>query len=166
MAEICNSRPKQSQLDAYFEQKRNCLLSLMRAINVEPLDLRKCFNAQAGDVDHTARSETTAGRGGNHMLHSEPRASVNRNVIKFSAAAAAMAVLAGCAISMPLRPLATAPPDIRDNDFSCRAHTDCRDGSIGHRIAHRESQSVNGGKIDDDPPDFISNSGDQNGRLR
>jgi hypothetical protein len=100
------------------------------------------------------------------MLHSEPGASVNRNAMKFAAAATAMAVLSGCAISMPLRPLATAPQDSRDNDFACRAHTKCRDGSTGHRVASGGSQPVNGRKIDDDPPDFISNSGDQNGRLR
>ena len=41
------------------------------------------------------------------MLHSEPGASVNRKAMKFAAAAAAMVVLTGCAISMPLRPLAT-----------------------------------------------------------
>ena len=100
------------------------------------------------------------------MLHSEPGASVNRNAMKFAAAAAAMVVLTGCAISMPLRPLATAPQDSRDNDFACRTHAICRDGSTGHRVAYRGSQPINGGKIDDDPPDFISNSGDQNGHLR
>jgi hypothetical protein len=100
------------------------------------------------------------------MLHSEPGASVNRNAVKFAAAAAAMAVLAGCAISMPLRPLTTAPQDSRDNNFTCRDHTKCSDGSTGHRVAYRGSQPVNGGKIDDDPPDFILNTPDQPGRLR
>jgi hypothetical protein len=36
------------------------------------------------------------------MLNSEPATSGNRNIFRFSVAAIAMAVLAGCAVSVPL----------------------------------------------------------------
>jgi hypothetical protein len=100
------------------------------------------------------------------MLHSEREASVNRNTMKFAAAAAAMAVLAGCAVSVPLRPLATSFQNSRDGDFTCTADPKCPNGTTDHRVAYRRSQPVGGGKIDDDPPDFILNSGDQDGTLR
>ena len=80
--------------------------------------------------------------------------------MKFAAAAAAMAVLAGCAVAVPLRPLATSFQNSRDGDFACRAGTKCPNGITDHRVACRRSQPIGGGKIDDDPPNFI---GDQDG---
>jgi hypothetical protein len=85
--------------------------------------------------------------------------------MKFAAAAAAMAVLVGCAIAVPLPPLATSFQDRRDGDFACKAGSKCPTGTTNHRVAYRRSQSVGGGKIDDDPPDFILNRGDQDGML-
>ena len=77
------------------------------------------------------------------MLHSESEASTNRHIMKFAAAAVAMAVLAGCAIAVPLRPLATSSQSSRDRDLA-------RDD----RVAYHRSQPVRRDKIDD-PPDFI-----------
>jgi hypothetical protein len=51
------------------------------------------------------------------MLHSVPGTSANRNITKLAAAAAAMTVLAGCAMAVPLRPSATSSQDSRDRDF-------------------------------------------------
>ena len=48
------------------------------------------------------------------MLHPEPRRSANQNTTKLAAAAAAMTLLSGCAMAMPLRPLATSSQDSRD----------------------------------------------------
>src|SRR5947209_3557352 len=93
------------------------------------------------------------------MLHSESGTSAHRNIMKFVAAAAAMAVLAGCAVAVPLRPLVTSSQNSRDRHFACRASSKCPNGTTDHRVAYR-SQPVGGGKIDDDPPDFI---GDQDG---
>jgi hypothetical protein len=42
--------------------------------------------------------------GGDHMLHSEPEQYANWKTMKFASAAAAMALLAGCAVAVPLRP--------------------------------------------------------------
>ena len=59
------------------------------------------------------------------MLHPEPGRSANRNTAKLAAAAAAMTLLFGCAMAMPLRPLATSSQDSRDRDFYCRADPKC-----------------------------------------
>jgi hypothetical protein len=77
-----------------------------------------------------------------------------------------MAVLAGCAMSMPLRPLATSSQLSRQNNLACSAHPKCLHDNSDHRVAYRTSQPVNGVKVDDDPPDFILNNGDQNGSIR
>jgi hypothetical protein len=66
------------------------------------------------------------------MLHPEPGRSANRNTTKLAAAAAAMTLLSGCAMAMPLRPLATSSQDSRDRDFYCRADPKC-----SHRGAER-----------------------------
>jgi hypothetical protein len=92
------------------------------------------------------------------MLDSEPKASGNRNIMKFVAAATAMAVLASCAVAVPLPPLATSSQDSRNRDFACTDGSKCRNG---HQIAYRRSQPVGSSKIDDDPPDFILKSGGQ-----
>jgi hypothetical protein len=68
-----------------------------------------------------------------------------------------MAVLASCAVAVPLPPLATSSQDSRNRDFACTGSSKCRNG---HQVAYRRSQPVGGGKIDDDPPDFILNGGD------
>jgi hypothetical protein len=59
------------------------------------------------------------------MLHSESETSAHRNIMKFAAAAAAMAVLAGCAVAVPLPPLVTSSQNSRDRDFACRAGSKC-----------------------------------------
>jgi len=100
------------------------------------------------------------------VLHSEPGASVTRKSIKFATVAVAMAVLAGCAISMPLRPLAASSQLSRRNNLACNAHPKCLHDNSDHRVAYRASQPVNGANVDDDPPDFILNNGDQNGSIR
>jgi hypothetical protein len=94
------------------------------------------------------------------MLHSDSETAAHRNIMKFAVAAAAMAVLVGCAVSVPLRPLATSSQNSHERDFACRAGPKCLNGITDNRVAYRRSQPVGGGKIDDDPPDFI---GDQDG---
>jgi hypothetical protein len=99
------------------------------------------------------------------MLHSEPESYGIRKTLKFAAAAAAMTVLAGCAVAVPLRPLATSSQNSRNgDDFACTANPRCLNGS-NHRVAYRRSQPVSG-KFDEDPPDFILNSGNQDGMPR
>jgi hypothetical protein len=78
-------------------------------------------------------------------------------MMKYVAVAAAMAMLTGCVVAVPLRPLGTSF-HTRDRDFACRAGSKCPNGPADHRVAYRRSQPVGGGKLDDDPPDFI---GDQ-----
>jgi hypothetical protein len=94
------------------------------------------------------------------MLNSEAETSAHRNIMKFAAAAAAMAVLAGCAVAVPLRPLVASSQNSHERDFACRDGPKCLNGITDHRVAYRRSQPVGDGKIDDDPPDFI---GDQDG---
>src|SRR3984893_19115618 len=94
------------------------------------------------------------------MLHPEPGRSANRNTAKLAAAAAAMTLLFGCAMAMPLRPLATSSQDSRDRDFYCRADHKCSHSSAERRIAYQRSQPVDGGQIHD-PPDFILNAGEE-----
>jgi hypothetical protein len=91
------------------------------------------------------------------MSHWVSEISANRS-IKLAIAAAAMAVLAGCAVTMPLRPLTESSQNGRAPDFTCRTGSKCSNGTTDHRVSYRRSRLVGGGKIDDDPPDFI---GDQ-----
>jgi len=83
------------------------------------------------------------------MLHSVPGMSANRNITKLAAAAAAMTVLAGCAMAVPLRPSAASSQDSRDRDFYCRADPKCSHRSAERRIASRRPQLVDGGQIHD-----------------
>jgi hypothetical protein len=98
------------------------------------------------------------------MLHSQSDSSVTWNTLKFAAAATAMAVLAGCAIAIPLRPLTTASQHSRDHDVACTANSNCPNAIKSHRRISRHSQPVGTGNIADDPPDFILNS--EEGVLR
>ena len=88
------------------------------------------------------------------MLYSESEISAKRG-IKLAVAAAAMIVLAGCAVTMPLRPLTTSSQIGRAPDFACGTGTKCSDRTTDHRVSYHRPQLVGGGKIDDDPPDFI-----------
>src|SRR5436190_24342007 len=99
------------------------------------------------------------------MLTSKPQAPGSRNITKFAAAAAAAAVLTGCAVSMPLRPLATSSQNSPEGQVGCKAGSKCPREAMNHRVRCRHSQTVRAAKIDDDPPDFILNGGDQVGRA-
>jgi hypothetical protein len=56
--------------------------------------------------------------------------------------------------------------DSRSGDIACTAEPHCAKASANHRIAFQRSQPFRS-KIEDDPPDFIANSGgDQDGKLR
>jgi hypothetical protein len=92
------------------------------------------------------------------MLHSQHEASANWNTLKLVAAAAGISVLAGCAVAVPLRPLATTSQDGRDRDFACTTNSKCPNSIASHQRTSRRSQPVGGGSIADDPPDFILNS--------
>jgi hypothetical protein len=92
------------------------------------------------------------------MLHSRHEASANWNTLKLAAAAAGISMLAGCAVAVPLRPLATTSQDGRDRDFACTTNSKCPNSIASHRRTSRRSQPVGGGSIADDPPDFILNS--------
>jgi hypothetical protein len=97
------------------------------------------------------------------MLNSEPEAPGSQNIMKFVAAAAAVAALAGCAIAVPLPPLATSFQESRDGHFACNAGSKCPNETTNHRVAYHRSQPVGHGKIADDPPDFILSGGDLDG---
>jgi hypothetical protein len=92
------------------------------------------------------------------MLNSEPETTGNRKIVTFAAATAAMALLASCAVAVPLQPLTTFSQGGRD--LACTGSSKCRNGN---QVAYRRSQPVGGGKIDDDPPNFIVNNADQGG---
>jgi hypothetical protein len=94
---------------------------------------------------------------GDDMLHSRQRSSANWNTLKLATAAAAMAVLAGCAVAVRLPPLTTASRDNRNRDFACTANSKCSNAITSHQAPSRRSQPVGGGNIADDPPDFILN---------
>jgi hypothetical protein len=94
------------------------------------------------------------------MLHPEPGRCANRTRTKLAAAAAAMTLLSGCAMAVPLRPLAISSQDSRDRDFYCSTDPKCSRRSDEPRIAYRPSPSVAGGQIYD-PPDFILNGDEQ-----
>ena len=79
------------------------------------------------------------------MLNSEPKASGNRNIMKFAGATAAMALLAGCAVAVPLPPLTTFSQDSRH--LVCTGSSKCRNGN---QVAYRRSQPVGVSKIDDE----------------
>ena len=89
------------------------------------------------------------------MLHLE-KEYANWKTMKLVAAATAVAVLAGCAIAVPLRPLSTSFQNISNGDTACTVKLRCPNGSTDHRVAPRHSQPVTS-KLDDDPPDFILN---------
>jgi len=91
------------------------------------------------------------------MRHSKSEASASRNTMKFAAALAAIALLAGCAVAVPMRPLAMSSQDSRDRDFACATDSKC---PRNHRVASRRSQPVSSSKLEDDPPDFISKNQD------
>jgi hypothetical protein len=99
------------------------------------------------------------------MPHPEVGAFANLCIMKLAAVSAALAMLGGCAIVVPLRPLAMSS-QAGHNNASCTVDPKCPNASTDRRIAHRQSPPVRG-KIEDDPPDFIVNSAaDQDGRLR
>jgi acid stress chaperone HdeB len=80
------------------------------------------------------------------LLHSETRASVNWNSIKFSAAAAAVAVLAGCAVAVPL-PVVTPAKAPRDLELACTADRKCPNATAEHPAASPRSRSASGNKV-------------------
>jgi hypothetical protein len=94
------------------------------------------------------------------MMHAESDISAYRS-IKIAIAAVVMAVLTGCAVvTMPLRPLTTSSQNSQTRsspDFSCKNGAKCSNKGTDHRVAYRHSQSIGGGTMADDPPDFIGN---------
>jgi hypothetical protein len=100
------------------------------------------------------------------MLRSELEESANWMIMKFVGVSAAMSVLASCAVAMPLRPLATSPHGRGEGDLTCTADSRCSKSNSDRQAAYRRLQPVVGGKIDDDPPDFILNSGDKERTVR
>src|SRR5262249_13150411 len=102
---------------------------------------------------------------GDHMLHLELQKYANWKTINLVAAATAVAVLAGCAIAVPLRPLSTPSQNSSKGDTTCTVKPRCPNGNTDHRVAYRRSQPLTG-KLADDPPDFILNSADQDATLR
>jgi hypothetical protein len=111
-------------------------------------------NSHLSVRNHTAE-QNAAGSG---AMTSRTAAPANWNSLKWAAAAAAMAMLAGCAIAVPLRPLTTASQETRDRDLACTAYSKCPNAITGHRHTSRRSQPVSGGSIAHEPPDFILNS--------
>jgi hypothetical protein len=97
------------------------------------------------------------------MLNSELEAYGGPRIMKFAAAVAAMAVLAGCAVTMPFPPLTTSFQGSPDSHAACKPASKCSSETTNFRLAYRRQKPVDDGKIDNDPPDFIVNSGDQIG---
>jgi hypothetical protein len=83
-------------------------------------------------------------------------------MIKFAAVAAAMAVLAGCAVSMPLPPFSTFSQYTRTGDLPCKVSSKCPKA----RLSYHHSEPIGRASIDADPPDFIQNTGDDAGAPR
>ena len=98
------------------------------------------------------------------MLHSPHEVFANWNTLKFAAVAAGVFLLSGCAVAVPLRPVATASQDGRDRNFACMANSKCSSAITSHQRNSSRSQLVGGGHIADDPPDFILNG--EAGMLR
>ena len=88
------------------------------------------------------------------MLISDLEAPGSRSIMKFAAAAAAMVILAGCAVTMPFPPLATSS---RDSHFACKAGYKCSNETKNARVANRPSKTIDDGKVVDNPPDFLLN---------
>jgi hypothetical protein len=92
------------------------------------------------------------------MLNSEPETSANRKIVKFAAALTAGAMLASCAIAIPLPPLATTFRGSHSDNIACKAGSNCPMGTTSpHRVDPR-SQPVSRGKMAEDTPDFIRNA--------
>jgi hypothetical protein len=119
-------------------------------------------NPQLRDRSHAAKN--AAGTGGADMLHSQSDSSVTWNTLKFAATATAMAILAGCVVAVPLRPLTTASQHSHDRDVACTVNSNCPNAIKSHRRISRHLQPSGDGNIADDPPDFILNS--EEGVLR
>jgi hypothetical protein len=91
------------------------------------------------------------------MLNSEPDASANRKIAKVAVALIAGAMLASCAIAVPLPPLATTFRGSHSGDVACKAGSRCpMRTSIPHGV-DRRSQPTSRGKIAEEPPEFIRN---------
>ena len=88
------------------------------------------------------------------MLISDVEAPVGPSILKFAAAAAAMIMLAGCAVTMPFPPLATSSPH---SQFACNAGSKCTNETKDPSVANRRSRPIDRVRIDDNPPDFIVN---------
>ena len=88
------------------------------------------------------------------MLISDLEAPGTPSIMRFFAAAAAMIMLAGCAVTMPFPPLATAS---RDSRFACKAGYKCSNETKNARVANRPSKTIDDGKVVDNPPDFLLN---------
>jgi hypothetical protein len=87
------------------------------------------------------------------MLISDVEAPVGPS-LKFIAAAAAMIMLAGCAVKMPFPPLATSSPH---SQFACNAGSKCTNETKNPWVANHRSRPIDRVRIDDNPPDFIVN---------
>lgn len=95
-----------------------------------------------------------------NMPHEQAAAPANWNAMKFVAIAVAMASLAGCAVTMPLREIAPSgyvlagPPD---GDVTCTTD-ECFDRNADDEVAYRDAPIARRGKInphDDTESNFI-----------
>jgi hypothetical protein len=95
------------------------------------------------------------------MPPGEIEAAANWNAIKFVAIGVTVALLAGCAVAVPLRPLATSSQNSRDGHLSCSADRKCSNVSTDHLVTIR-SKILRDTKVisQNDPPHFIVDSGD------
>ena len=94
------------------------------------------------------------------MLISDLEAPGSPSIMKFAAAAAAMTMLAGCAVTMPFPTIGTPTPDWH---VACNTGSKCSNEAKNPRVANRRSKPIDDVRIDDDPPDFIVNGGNQVG---
>ena len=91
------------------------------------------------------------------MLNLKPETSANRKIVKIAVALIAGAMLAGCAIAVPLPPLATTFRSSHSGDVACKVGSNCPMGTSSPHRVDRRSQPTSPGKMVEDPPDFIRN---------
>jgi hypothetical protein len=83
------------------------------------------------------------------------------SIFKLAGVVGAMAVLTGCAVTMPFPPLATPFQGSSDWHPVCRVGSKCSNETSNSRVAYRRFKPADDDGIYDDPPDFIVNGGDQ-----
>jgi len=89
------------------------------------------------------------------MASARAAIATSSNTLTLAILAAGAIMLAGCAVTVPLRPLTTASQESPRGRDVCTANSKCANAITAHRRPAGGSQPVGGGSIAYDPPDFI-----------